>query len=206
MENYYIYCLYNDELPEYYVGHTKDLKRRFAKHKQKSKNKNYKVYKYINNNGGIDNFKMEVLDKTYCDKQDARKLERYYIELLGASLNSDIPGRIKKEYYNDNKQKISEKAKEYYQNNKEKISEKRKEHRQDNKQQINEQKKEYYQENIEKIKEKQRKWHQNNKQKISEKRKEKFTCICGSVTRKSDQAQHWKTKKHIDFIKENIGY
>ena len=180
MDHYYIYCLHNEDLPEYYVGNTKDLNERWKNHKKDSKTLSFKVYKYIRNNGGINNFKMEVVDEICCDLENAKKLERYYIELLGASLNSDVPGRTDEEY-----------KKEYYQNNKQKINKYNKKYYQENKQEMCEQHKEY---------------RQNNRQEISEKRKEKFTCICGSVTRKNDQARHWKSEKHINFIKENIGY
>jgi group I intron endonuclease len=104
MEHFYIYCLHNEDLPEYYVGHTKDLEYRFTKHKKDSKyrtTKNIKVYKYINNNGGIDNFKMEVLDEIYCSVQEARKLERFYMELLGATLNTNTPAKSIKEKNHD---------------------------------------------------------------------------------------------------------
>jgi hypothetical protein len=39
--------------------------------------------------------------KFIVDLQEAKKLERYYTELLGATLNSDVPGRTFKEYYQD---------------------------------------------------------------------------------------------------------
>ena len=121
MDHYYIYCLHNEDLPEYYIGSTKNLTNRWYGHRGDSKrHPNYKVYKYINNNCGINNFKMEVLDEIYGDKQDARKLERYYIDLLCATLNEREPGRTQKEY--DAWQKPI-----YRENNKEQISEKRKE-------------------------------------------------------------------------------
>ncbi len=120
MEHYYIYCLHNDNLPEYYVGHTKDLYQRWHVHKKDNKTSFCKVYKYIRSNGGIDNFKMEVLDEIYCDLQEAKKLERYYTELLGASLNTEVPGRTVKEYYQDNKEKSNELSKEWRINNREK--------------------------------------------------------------------------------------
>ena len=154
MEHFYIYCLHNDDLPEYYVGHTMNLRLRWHKHKNKCKTENYKVYQYINNNGGIHKFKMDVLDEIYCDKEEAIKLERYYMELLEATLNSEVPGRTKKEYHS------------YYMPI-------------------------YYQE---------------NKEIINEKRKEKFTCICGSTLRINEQQRHFKSKKHINFIRLNIGY
>jgi hypothetical protein len=206
MDHYYIYCLHNEDLPEYYVGHTKDLNERWKEHIKKSKKLNFKVYKYIRSNGGINNFKMEVLDEIYCDKQGTKKLERYYMELLGATLNSDIPGRTKQEYDNDNKQKLDEYRKKYLQDNKQEINKKHREYHQKNKQKIREKDKIRYQKNKQKKCEKQKEYRQNNKQEICEKKKVKFTCICGSVTRKSEQTQHFRTKKHIDFIRFNIGY
>ena len=200
MDHYYIYCLHNEDLPEYYVGHTKDLKDRMHCHKYdaNSRSSNRKVYQYINNNGGINNFKMEVLDEIYCDLQEAKKLERYYTELLGATLNFEVPGRTKKEYRQDNKEKISKQNKKYKQDNKEKI----KKYYQDNKEEF----KDYYQDNKEKIIERIKKYYQNNKQEILEKQGIKFTCICGSTTTHHRQTRHFRTQKHINFIRENIGY
>ena len=63
----------------------------------KSRCSTIKVYKYINSNGGINNFKMEVLYESYCNLEEATRLERYYTELLSATLNSEVPGRTQKE-------------------------------------------------------------------------------------------------------------
>ena len=171
MNHYYIYCLHNENLPEYYVGHTKDLYQRWHCHKTdgNGRSSNRKVYQYINNNGRINNFKMEVLDEIYCDLQEAIQLERYYTELLGATLNSDVPGRTHKEY-----SALHDPI--YYKNNKEQILEK---------------KKVYY---------------INNKETIREKQDQKFTCICNSEIRKNEKQRHFKSQKHINFIRENIGY
>ena len=65
--------------------------------------------------------------------------------------------KCKKEYdrqrYQDNKEKILERAKQYRQDNKERVAEYRKQHYQDNKEEILEQAKKYYQANKEKKKE-----------------------------------------------------
>lgn len=53
----------------------------------------------------------------------------------------------KKEYYENNKEKILKQKKEYYENNKEKILEQQKEYRENNKEKINKQQKEYYENN-----------------------------------------------------------
>jgi hypothetical protein len=165
MEHYYIYCLHNEDLPEYYVGHTVNLYHRWHSHKTDSKNKNSKVYKYIRNNGGADNFKMEVLDEIYCDVYEARKLERYYVELLGATLNTEVPSRTLKEYH-------SYYMPNYYENNKEKLSDKNKIYRENNKDKIAAKNKEWYENNKEHIYEKKKVYYENNKKQIAEKRKE----------------------------------
>ena len=171
MDHYYIYCLHNDDLPEYYVGHTKNWDSRWNKHKCESvkSKKHLKVYQYINNNDGIHNFKMEVLDYLFGTKNEAIKLERYYMELLGATLNSDVPGRTKKEYDT------------WW-------------HRI------------YRKKNEEQFAEKKKKYYEKNKEEIIAKKKEKFTCICGATTRYGDKHAHFRTKKHINFIRLNIGY
>ena len=140
MDHYYIYCLHNDDLPEYYVGHTVDLYFRWHTHKHdgNGRRKHRKVYKYIRNHGGFDNFKIEVLDEIYSDVYEARKLERYYTELLGATLNTNVAGRTEKEW-----------------------------------------KEKYF---------------------------TTYKCICGLTLTCSNRARHFKTEKHVNFIRENIGF
>ncbi len=100
-------------------------------------------------------------------------------------INKFIPLRTKKEYYEDNKDKIAEKKKEKYKKNKEQILEKNKEYRENNKEKIKEylennkdkiaeKKKEKYKKNKEQIKEKSKEYYENNKDKIKEKSKENY--------------------------------
>ena len=118
------------------------------------------------------------------------KKEGEYIRALSC-INKNIAGRTQKEYIEDNKDKI----KDYYQNNKELINEKARERYEDNKEKVNERRKDYYKKNKELInekhreyrennKEKQREYYENNKEKISEygkeyreKNKEKITYL-----------------------------
>ena len=73
-----------------------------------------------------------------------------------------------KQYLENNKEKIREKAKQYYQDNKEKTSEKFKQYYQDNKASF----KQYYQDNKEQIKEKAKQYRENNKEQLREKGKQ----------------------------------
>ena len=78
------------------------------------------------------------------------------------------------------------------------------EYRQANKQKIKEQIKEYRQANKDKIKEQKKEYYQANKEKILEQNKEKIECDCGSIVRRSDIAQHNRTKKHSDYKLNNL--
>ena len=198
--NYSNSCVYkiccNDiNITDCYVGSTTNLIERRRTHKgacnnENSKHSNYNVYKFIRDNGGWGNWTV-VLVESYPEcksKKELHKFERYHMEQLEAKLNSQVPGRTLKEYYQNN----SEKIKEYYQNN----SEKFKEYYQNNSEKIKEQTKEYYQNNSEKIKEQTKEYKKNNSEKIKEKRKEKIECeFCHSVVRKDDMSRHHKTKK-----------
>ena len=73
-----------------------------------------------------------------------RQIEREWIEKLTATLNTDVPSRDKREYRQQNKEKIKERDREYRQQNKDRIAER------------------------------ERGWYQQNKDKIKERRGKKF--------------------------------
>jgi hypothetical protein len=116
-----------------YVGSTTNFKRRRRGHKTgcnnpKDTSYNYKVYKFIRENGGWKNWDMIMVEKYPCnDKLELLKKEREVFETLKATLNSEIPSRTQKEYKLDNKETIKEKKKQYHLDNKETINQQRKE-------------------------------------------------------------------------------
>ena len=122
-----------------YVGHTTDYARRKQQHKtccnnENGKSYNLNVYSFIRDTGGWDNWDMVIIEKYNCSNNlEAKQKERYFIEQLQATLNSNIPSRTnqenKKIYYNENKDKIQEKTKVYYNENKDKLLEQQKEYR-----------------------------------------------------------------------------
>lgn len=70
-----------------YVGYTKDLKKRMTKHKNKCwEAPNRKIYKYVTENGGWNNFEMIVLCN--CDNTNKRILEQHFIDELRPTLNT----------------------------------------------------------------------------------------------------------------------
>ena len=160
---YLIKCR-DSEIKEQYVGSTNNLKQRIYSHKSNcnnsnSKRYNLKVYKYIREHGGFDDFVFEILEEIEFEtKKEKLSIERYYMEELKTTLNMDKTGRTKKEYNKANKEKIKEQSNQYYKANKEKIRE--------------------YQ-------------------------KIKMTCECGSTFIKKEKSRHYKTHKHIKYIKLN---
>ena len=120
----YKLCCKDVDITDIYIGSTTNFKQRKTKHKnvcnnEKKRYYNSNVYKYIRCNGGFDNWDMIQIEQYKAtDKRDLESRERYYIETLKSKLNSYIPTRTIKEYYEDNKEKV----KEYYENNKQKIN------------------------------------------------------------------------------------
>ena len=171
---YKIVCK-DENIKDCYVGKTKNLKKRWNNHKsscynENSKNYNSKLYQYIRENNGLDNFNIiEIETNEYDDKYSAIR-ERYLIEEFNANLNFIIPSRTKKEYkkdyYENNKEKRKEYFKEWCEKNKEHIKEKRKEYYENHKDKRKEQGKEYRDKNKEKERIRHKKYCEKNKEKI----------------------------------------
>ena len=168
-----IYKITNDFNDDVYIGSTCDrLVKRFATHKaaaKQEKNKNRPLYKLINE-VGFQRFRIQLIEEFPCnDKYELRQREGHYIRILSKNLNKNIAGRTeqetKKEYRDNNKEKIKETKKEYYEKNKEQILDYIKQYKEDNKEKIKENNKEYRDNNKEKIKN----YYEKNKEQILEK-------------------------------------
>ena len=120
---------------------------------------------YVLDNG---DWKIEKIDEVIGERWEAIKLESEY-QKNNECVNVRKELRTVKEWYNDNKDKITQQMKEYRDKNKDEISEKWKQK------------------------------YNKNKDEISAKKKEKIICECGSNVRKSDLARHLITKKHINY-------
>ena len=58
-----------------------------------------RVYKYIRDNGGWDNWDMILIEQCKCENRlDSLRKEREYIELFEATLNKQIPTQSSVEY------------------------------------------------------------------------------------------------------------
>jgi hypothetical protein len=165
----------DDNIKEIYIGKTTNFKNRVKNHRyycynENRKEYNYKLYQFIRENGGINNFNfIQIETNEYNDKNSSLK-ERYYIEELNATLNSYVPSRTQKEWYEDNIKIINEYQKEFRENNREKKNKN------------------------------QKKYFDKNREIINEKQREKITCECGCEIRKDYLSKHLKTKKHQDYL------
>jgi hypothetical protein len=95
------------DVADLYIGHTTNFVQRKHSHKQgctniKSSTYNCKLYTFIRNNGGWDNWHMEIIAFHECnDLMSAKKYEQYYFEKYNATLNSIEP--LPTSYYKCNK-------------------------------------------------------------------------------------------------------
>ena len=98
------------QVVDLYVGHTTDFSSRKKAHRNlalnpSTKGNNMFVYKFINDNGGWENFDMVLIETCKCEnKLDATRKERVHIETLKATLNKVIPTRTRAEWVHDNQE------------------------------------------------------------------------------------------------------
>ena len=82
-----VYKITNNITGDFYIGSSKNIKRRWAQHKRPSVQKqwpNSKLYKGMASYG-LDNFTFEIIEET----DNLREREQYYIEQLNPSYNNN---------------------------------------------------------------------------------------------------------------------
>ena len=187
-DNAFIYMLTINE--ECYIGSTFDFNRRMNDHKNSCYNENgeknnFKIYKYIRENGGWSSVNIRIIDVYYLvTKKFKIETEQYYMEYFRSSLNSqraytgldrkEYKKQYQKKYYENNTEKIKQQQKEYSENNKEKIKQRQKQWNENNIERIKEYQKQWYENNTERIKEYKKQWHENNTEKIKQQTKQYY--------------------------------
>jgi hypothetical protein len=160
-----------------YVGSTiNNLSKRFYNHKEACKRgKGVSLYSYIENNDWTDYY-IELYEAYPCNnKKELNRREGEVIREIG-TINKCIAGRTKKEWTEDNADKIKEKIKKWREENADKEKERYKK---------------YCQDNIDKEKERHKKYYKDNIDKINE----KVCCnICGAFSSKQNLLRHQKSK------------
>ena len=206
----YKICCKDPNITDIYIGSTTNMKNRKYQHKTvcnnpNANNYNLKVYEFIRNNGGWDNWDMILVEYVNCNsKQELEKEERIVIELLKSTLNMNLPTRTIKEYRKDNKKKISEQQKKnhkiYYDSHKEELLEYKKEYYEKNKEKMQQYVKEkrmfYYSQNKEKEAIKNKIQYEKNKKKLHSIVKCPF---CDSLITYQGIRSHQKTLKCKKF-------
>jgi len=189
-----------------YVGSTTNFIQRKKSHKKTCNNENYrdynlKLYQYIRQNGGWNNWTMIQIEPFICNsKKELETRERYWIEQLKSKLNCTIPTRTMKEWYNDNKDKLLEKQKQYNIDNKDKNTEYAKQYHIDNRDEILVKKKQYRIDYRDKRLEKDRQYYYDNRDRLLEKKKQKAICDnCGCEISKGVLPRHKRSQKCINF-------
>jgi len=128
----YKICCRDREVKEIYVGSTCNIIRRRSEHKyncntETSKKYNVKVYQFIRECGGWNNWEMVPIEEYPCENKIQKEIrERYWIEFLKSELNGVVPNRNWKERRNNKevREQIKKTARERYKNNIEKMREK----------------------------------------------------------------------------------
>jgi len=215
----YKLCCKDPNISDIYIGSTISQYRRKFYHKKKSNTPdcNIKVYKFIREHGGIENWDMVVLEEYKAEsKNELHWKEREWIERLKPSLNSYKPiitSEERKQGYRDrtklwretNKEKAKESDHKYYEKNKEMFRDRSKIYYETNKEKIKEYKNKYYEKNKKEISNKKKIYRETNKDKLKQNKfRPVFCVICKTFKPHYDISRHKKSKTHIKKAMEII--
>ena len=164
-----IYRIVCNQTNEQYIGSTtQTLAQRLTTHKSTHSISRPSSSQQIIERG---NYAIVLIDECPCEnKNQFERRERYFIETMDC-INKVIPTRTIKEYYEANKEQISEYHRAHYQANREQLAEKQHTYREANKEQISEYHRAHYQSNKERLLEQYREYYRANKEKIAERRR-----------------------------------
>jgi hypothetical protein len=179
----------------YYGSTIQTLSMRFAGHRRDTKKENSNSSKQII---CFDDAKILLIENYPCNsKEELTKKEAEYI-ITNECVNKLIPCRTCKEWREDNKDIIKEKAKKHYQVKKEDF----KKYREDNKEVNKVYFKKYREDNKESKNEYNKKYREGNKENISKKNAEIIKCECGLDITKGSKSRHIKSKIHINNLEK----
>jgi len=165
-----VYQLVNNVDDEVYVGSTcLTLSKRLAAHKSEAKKgPTRRVYAHVVATGGWANWQIVLVEDVPCANQhELWAHERRHIEVMG-TLNKNIPGRAKSEWYAENRDNLAEKRREYYVANRDEIAEYQRAYAAEHQDKIAEYQREYYAENRDEIAEYHRVRYDKNRDEIAE--------------------------------------
>lgn len=173
-----IYMIRSFQTNDVYIGSTtQQLCKRMSCHRRDYVNYLSNDKKYISSFEVLkyEDAYIELIKNVSCDtKEELKKEEGICIRETPNCVNKNKAGRNKKQYREDHKEQIAEKARQYYQNNKELVAERRK------------------------------KWKEENKEKVKLSKKKwsltRVVCDCGGTFIKRHKARHFRSNIHTNFI------
>ena len=192
-----------------YIGSTTNLHRRKIQHKstcisENDKAYHYKLYEYIRENGGWENFQFIIL--RVCEdanKKELIKLEQSFIDVYEPTLNTKSASHTKDEWYKKNKERIKIQRADYRIENREEIIKKKKEYYEKNKEEILKKQKGYQQEHKEECNRRSREYREIHKEELNKKYARVIECECGKNTTVGHLSRHRKSKRHQEYLKFN---
>jgi len=169
-----------------YIGSTCNLIKREQTHgyncKYTYKNKNNKLYSFVNDNGGFDNFQIEVLKIVYnITRKDLKKIERDFIIKYKPSLNCNLPGQTMTQWRAKNRERLRQNQQKYNLKSREIQNAKRLQYSRLNKEKLSNYTKFYY---------------MKNKDKLKQKGNQEITCICGHHLKLQSLITHKQSNIH----------
>lgn len=207
-ENGKIYKIVDNLTGQQYIGSTtQTLAQRIVSHINQFKNREIDIsshcctsYEILKN----DDYYIVLIENYSCDsKEELLTRERYFIESMEC-VNKVIPTRTRKQYLVENKIKVTEQRKQYRLENKELLSEKSKQYRNNNLETIAIEQKLYYENHKTDLNEKKKAFYQTNKDKILQDKLQQCICMCGATYAKAGKSRHEKTKKHQNYVQNNL--
>lgn len=189
---YKIIC--NDRnINDSYIGATTKYKLRMEQHKHSCNHSNRKVYQSIRNNGGWNNWKIQILSvvPNWNIQRDYRLIEKAMIDLHKPNLNMNIPTRTTREYHKQFREKIKGYIRKYQLKHRERVKANNLKWREKNRK---------------KLADISNEWYAKNKFKIKQRNNTRFVCLCGSNTNfhHFKYGKHKHCKKHHNMVLKQI--
>ncbi len=163
-----------------YVGSTsRAFRERIASHKYSTSRSNYKIYQIINDRGGWEAFRFEIIVEVISSQQfEWERLVYNHYKPIGNNYRMNVTD-------DEYSQWTEEYNKTYYEKNLEKIRNRDKE---------------YYHNNMESCNKRNRQWQTDNAEYLKEYRSQKTTCtICESIILRQHIARHQRSQKCLNF-------
>ena len=182
-----IYKIVDNGFNKCYIGSTcEELSQRMARHRVKYNHWKQGKYHFLSSFNlfdefGVENCKIIWIEDYPCNSKKELEAREGKHQKEHECVNQLIAGRSRKERYEDDRDKYLVKMKEDYEKHKDKRSEQRKEHRRNN---------------LEFTREQDRQAYQRNKAVKTR----PYTCECGLTICFSSRSNHFKTKKHQQYL------